>query len=123
MTSDKYQIKENDFCVEILDNYIPMHYSTIVNRLNEQHEENQALKSSNMEYEDALGRLEEENQRLKQEVNYRKNQLNEYQQKVVGTLREQYNWLKNNDKILNHEKTVALLELKSIAVRLGVDLE
>ena len=42
----------------------------VVNRLNELHEENQALKSSNLEYEDALARLEEQNEELKQLLDY-----------------------------------------------------
>lgn len=38
MTSKRYQINNKDFIVEILDEGIPLHYSTIVNRLNEQNE-------------------------------------------------------------------------------------
>ena len=54
MTSDRYQIKEKDFCVEILDDGIPMHYSTIVNRLNALHEENQRLKQTMKEVKELL---------------------------------------------------------------------
>jgi hypothetical protein len=54
MTSDKYQIKEKDFCVEILDDGISMHYSTIVNRLNEQHEEKEFWKQQVEQYSNVL---------------------------------------------------------------------
>ncbi len=67
--------------------------------------------------------LAEENEELKQGVNHWKKILNDYQQIVAETLREQYHWLKNEDKILNQDKTVALLEIESIATYLGVDLE
>ena len=40
-------------------------------KVKELYEENQALKSSNMEYEDALGRLEEKNEQLKQSIDTR----------------------------------------------------
>ena len=54
MTSNKYKIKEGDFCIEILDNGIPMHYSTIVNRLNEQHETIQSLNQLIQDNEDLV---------------------------------------------------------------------
>ena len=39
MTCYRYRIKQDDFFVEVLDkDSIPMHYSTIVNRLNKQDE-------------------------------------------------------------------------------------
>lgn len=56
MTANKYQINESNFIIEILDDGIPMHYSTVVNRLNEQHK--------------TIIRFEKENEQLKQ-----KNQL------------------------------------------------
>ena len=49
---NRYRINKSNFIVEILDDGIPMHYSTIVNRLNEQHK--------------TITRLEKENERLKQ---------------------------------------------------------
>ncbi|WP_296852581.1 hypothetical protein [uncultured Methanobrevibacter sp.] len=49
---NRYRINESNFIVEILDDGIPMHYSTIVNRLNEQHK--------------TITRLEKENEQLKQ---------------------------------------------------------
>lgn len=52
---NRYQINDSNFIVEILDDGIPMHYSTIVNRLNEQHK--------------TITRLEKENEQLKQSVN------------------------------------------------------
>ena len=48
---NRYRINESNFIVEILDDGIPMHYSTIVNRLNEQHK--------------IITRLEKENEQLK----------------------------------------------------------
>ena len=48
---NRYKINESNFIVEILDDDIPMHYSTIVNRLNEQHK--------------TITRLEKENEQLK----------------------------------------------------------
>lgn len=41
---------------------------TLVNLLNELHKENNMLKSSNIEYEDIFGRLEEENEKLKKHI-------------------------------------------------------
>ena len=48
---NRYQINDSNFIIEILDDGIPMHYSTIVNRLNEQHK--------------TITRLEKENEQLK----------------------------------------------------------
>lgn len=64
-----------------------------------------------------------ENEQLKAEVTHWQILLNNYKEMVAKTLREQYHWLKNEDKILNHDKTVALLEIESIATYLGVELE
>ena len=69
-----------------------------------------------------LKELNDENEQLKQEVTHWKKILDNHQQIVAKTLREQYHWLKNEDKISNHDKTVALLELESISERLGIDL-
>lgn len=66
--------------------------------------------------------LQRENGQLKQEVTHWKKILDNHQQIVAKTLREQYHWLKNEDKIQNNDKTVALLELKAISERLGIDL-
>ena len=66
--------------------------------------------------------LKKENERLKQEVTHWKKILDNHQQMIAKTLREQYHWLKNEDKIQNNDKTVALLELESISARLGIDL-
>ena len=66
--------------------------------------------------------LKKENKQLKQEVTHWKKILDNHQQIVAKTLREQYHWLKNEDKISNHDKTVALLELESISARLEIDL-
>jgi len=51
MTCYRYRVKQDDFFVEVLDkDGIPMHYSTIVNRLNKQDE--------------IITRLEKENEQL-----------------------------------------------------------
>lgn len=67
-------------------------------------------------------RLEKENEQLKQEVTHWKKILDNHQQMIAKTLREQYHWLKNEDKIQNNDKTVALLEIESISARLGINL-
>ena len=69
-----------------------------------------------------VGKLKKENEQLKQEVIHWKKILDNHQQILAKTLREQYHWLKNEDKIQNNDKTVALLELESISERLGIDL-
>ena len=51
---NRYRINESNFIVEILDDGIPMHYSTIVNRLNEQHK--------------TITRLEKKNEQLRKEL-------------------------------------------------------
>lgn len=50
MTVNRYQINTSKFIVEILDDGVPMHYSTVVNRLNEQHKEIQQLKIIKNQY-------------------------------------------------------------------------
>lgn len=60
----------------------------IVECLNNLHEENQALKSSNMEYEDALGRLEEENEQLKPFVEYEKRQHKHWKRECLENIKE-----------------------------------
>ena len=62
--SDKYKINVSNFIVEILDDDIPMHYSTIVNRLNEQHK--------------TITRLEKEKERLKEQLDYIQNSISEH---------------------------------------------
>ena len=84
-----------------------------------------SISDSERNWNDVLDKLNEvadENEQLKQEVTHWKKILDDHQQIVAKTLREQYHWLKNEDKISNHDKTVALLELESISARLGIDL-
>ena len=69
-----------------------------------------------------LNTLYNENEQLKQEITHWKKILDDHQQIVAKTLREQYHWLKNEDKISNQDKTVALLEVEAISARLGIDL-
>ena len=56
------QIRENGRI--IMGCFLKPQAEPIVNRLNGLNDENMYLKSTNMEYEDALGRLEEENKKL-----------------------------------------------------------
>lgn len=60
---NRYRINESNFIVEILDDGIPMHYSTIVNRLNEQ--------------DKTITRLEKENEQLKEDLDYYKKRIKE----------------------------------------------
>ena len=69
-----------------------------------------------------LNTLYNEKEQLKQEITHWKKILDDHQQIVAKTLREQYHWLKNEDKISNQDKTVALLEVEAISARLGIDL-
>ena len=66
--------------------------------------------------------IKRDNKKLRYEVTHWQKIFDDYRQMVEKTLREQYHWLKNEDKISNHDKTVALLELESISARLGIDL-
>ena len=62
--SNRYKINVSNFIVEILDDDIPMHYSTIVNRLNGQHK--------------TITRLEEEKEQLKEQLDYIQNSIIEH---------------------------------------------
>lgn len=66
--------------------------------------------------------IKRDNKKLRYEVTHWQKIFDDYRQMVEKTLREQYHWLKNEDKIQNNDKTVALLELESISARLGIDL-
>ena len=74
---NRYQINESNFIVEILDDGIPMHYSTIVNRLNKQHK--------------TITRLEKENEQLKQ----LQNELYDFRMVYNALLFN--NWHKHNE--------------------------
>lgn len=112
---NRYQINESNFIVEILDDGIPMHYSTIVNRLNEQHKtitrlekKNEQLKKdcttlvySNQEYR-------QENENLKKQLDYIQNSINEHikhqktelGQKALRKIIEDYNeWMLGHKEI------------------------
>ena len=52
----------------IADNDKVLCIGEVLNELNKLNEENKQLKSSNMEYEDALARLEEKNEQLKRTI-------------------------------------------------------
>ena len=66
--------------------------------------------------------IKRDNKKLRYEVTHWQKIFDDYRQMVEKTLREQYHWLKNEDKIQNNDKTVALLELEAISARLGIDL-
>ena len=66
--------------------------------------------------------IKRDNKKLRYEVTHWQKIFDDYRRMVEKTLREQYHWLKNEDKIQNNDKTVALLEIESISARLGIDL-
>lgn len=80
MTANRYQISESNFIIEILDDGIPMHYSTIVNRLNEQHK--------------TIIRFEKENEQLKQRNDRQAKQLDR-----LYSLIEEKDWTALSDII------------------------
>ena len=80
MTVNRYQISESNFIIEILDDGIPMHYSTIVNRLNEQHK--------------TIIRFEKENEQLKQRNDRQAKQLDR-----LYSLIEEKDWTALSDII------------------------
>lgn len=90
---NRYKINESNFIVEILDDGIPMHYSTIVNRLNEQHK--------------TITRLEKENYQLKQRNINQYNQLNKLWQLIEAkdweTLTEWIIKMKESEERLQQE--------------------
>ena len=51
---------------------------------------------------------------LKQEVTYRKEQFDVYQQKVVRTLEKEYNLIEKKEHIPNSEKIFAKLEIEKL---------
>lgn len=117
---NRYQINESNFIIEILDDGIPMHYSTIVNRLNKQHKtiiklekENEQLKQElhkiklvnemlSMDFANSEHELWKENEQLKEQLNYIQNSINnaikhqktELQVKTLKEIIQDYNeWL------------------------------
>ena len=71
--TDKRFFAEIDFdnTIEYISDTVNMEdidFADFLDLANELHEENQILKSSNMEYEDALGRLEGENLELRNHI-------------------------------------------------------
>ena len=63
MTANRYQINKSNFIIEILDDSIPMHYSTIVNRLNEQHKTIIRFEKENEELKSTIAQLIEQNRK------------------------------------------------------------
>lgn len=146
MTGKQFTLETRDcynygiWVVDIIkDNGIELPQSTVCDLLNKLTEENEELNSIK-KFADRNGicifnideafrrcwqdnaKLVKENEELKKEVTHWKKILDNHQQIVAKTLREQYHWLKNEDKIQNNDKTVALLELEAISARLGIDL-
>lgn len=78
-----------------------------VNMLNDLLEENEKLKSTNMEMEDYLARLEEKNEQLKKRNENQYNQLNELWRLIededYNTLRSMLNQLEEDEKRLQQE--------------------
>ena len=73
MTAKRFQYNVNKNCIEYDDKKFVAYVNSIdgfriANKLNILLKENEQLKSSNMEYEDALARLEEKNEKLTNEL-------------------------------------------------------
>ena len=73
MTTDKRFFAEIDFdnTIEYISDTVNMQdidFADFLGLANELHEENQILKATEKEYEDALARLKEENRSLKKEI-------------------------------------------------------
>lgn len=64
--------------------------------------------------EKVLNEQDQQIKQLKQEVTYRKEQFDVYQQKVIRTLEKEYNFIENNEHIPNNEKIVAKLEIEKL---------
>ena len=87
---NRYRINESNFIVEILDDGIPMHYSTIVNRLNEQ--------------DKTITRLEKENEQLKIRFNEEREKSLKFCRNI-DTLTIENEHLKNHiQELQNHLK-------------------
>ena len=68
MTAKRFTNTDNGFIVDYESKQKVLNLYDVVDVLNELNDENQILKATNEEYEDALGRLEEENRHLKKMV-------------------------------------------------------
>ena len=116
MNESKFQYNVNKNSIEYCDNhfaYCNGEEYKIVKKLNNLMRENEQLKSSNLEYEDALARFEEKNQQLKEEVDYWKkrtlNRENEYAiEDSVKWLRENTVWEQMPTNIRTFTKTAPL---------------
>ena len=109
MTEKRFEYKNH----KVFDNLTGETHSSnrvSVNVLNALHEENITLKSSNLEYEDTLARMEEENTRLQKERNH-------FERKKTEYLTE---W--NTCRIQNTELKKDNQELKEAMKRLMTDL-
>ena len=121
---NRYRINDSNFIVEILDDGIPMHYSTIVNRLNEQHKtitrlekENEQLKSYTGEMEDYLARLEEKNGQLKKQLSddFNQSKYITVQKSIICDLKKENEQLKQRCKelrndLIDHSALINMLE-------------
>ena len=113
---------------------------TLLNELSKENEqlkkENNILKASNGEYEDALARLEEENEQLKfklEEVRSDEKQLGisfmEFKMKLIEKLQIHYDYAteqrqKNLDDIFVAKAyDIIRYDIKKLAEEMGVDLE
>ena len=79
--------KEKEYTFPVLENTLNYMFCKALNEL---YEENQGLQSSNLEYEDALGRLEEINEQLKEQVGELKKEIVELSNGEADWIMEEY---------------------------------
>ena len=91
LNDKEYTINELAKSIRIYDDgYIDLNkkYKKVVDENEQLKQENEGLKSSNMEYEDIFGRLEEENERLKSALKELK-EIGDYQTNHIKELQEE----------------------------------
>lgn len=113
---NRYRINESNFIVEILDDGIPMHYSTIVNRLNEQHKTITRLEKENEQIRNKKERYKRLSEIRQQQINNRILTIKEFinncsDNKVRSVLKElfysevnEYDLSSENRKLLNENE-------------------
>ena len=111
---NRYQINESNFIVEIMDEGIPMHYSTIVNRLNEQDKTITRLEKENEQLRNKKERYKKLSEIRQQQIDNRILTIKEFinncsDNKVRSTLKELF-YSEVNEYDLSSEKRKLLNE-------------
>ena len=111
---NRYQINESNFIVEIMDEGIPMHYSTIVNRLNEQDKTITRLEKENEQLRNKKERYKRLSEIRQQQIDNRILTIKEFinncsDNKVRSTLKELF-YSEVNEYDLSSEKRKLLNE-------------